>query len=151
MVLRLMFLPFLLAIFDVALTLYYQPGDYWNGNYAHASDGNPLVLLALRIHPIWMLPGTVMWLMIVWFLLLHTASWIALRVYVIVLIGHTIGGCGWLLRYHTEGPWLYAIIAFTVLALGRWAINPYWHCWAVESTLRSARHRGPAGEMSTHT
>ena len=139
--LRLLFIPWLLALFDVAATLYYQPGDYWNGDYSHASDGNPLVLLALRIHPLLAIPGTMMWLAISWFLLCHPAVWIALRTYVVLLIGHTIGGCGWLLRYHPQGALLYVMIALTVLCLGVWAIRPYLRYWSAESTLRSALHQ----------
>jgi len=132
---RLLFLPFLLAAFDAIATLYYQPGDYWNGNFGDASDGNPFVLLALRIHPLLMVPGTAGWLLFVWFLLCQTAAWIALRSYVVLLIGHTIGGCGWLYRYHPHGSMLYLSVAVVVMIIGFWAISPYLRYWSAEQTL----------------
>ncbi len=135
--LRLLFLPFLLAAFDAIATLYYQPGDYWNGNYNDASDGNPIVLIALRINPLLIIPGTLGWLIITWFLICHTAAWIALRSYVILIIGHTIGGCGWLLRYHSHGAELYAVIATVVLLIASWVIYPFLRHWSAEGTLRA--------------
>lgn len=135
--LRLLFLPCLLAAFDAIATLYYQPGDYWNGNYNDASDGNPLVLIALRVHPLLMIPGTFGWLIITWFLLCHTAAWIALRSYVVLIIGHTIGGCGWLLRYHSHGAELYALIATVVLLIASRVIQPFLRHWSAEGTLRA--------------
>jgi hypothetical protein len=134
--LRLLFLPFLLAAFDAIATLYYQPGDYWQGKYGDASDGNPFVLLALRIHPLLMIPGTAGWFLIVWFLLCQTAAWIALRSYVVLLIGHTIGGCGWLYRYHPHGSALYLTVAIVVMVIGFWAISPYLRYWSATQTLR---------------
>ncbi len=136
--LRLLFLPFLLATFDAASTLYYQPDAYWNGDYTHARDGNPFVELALRIHPLVTFPGTLAWYVLAWFLIYQTAAWMALRVYVILIIGHTVGGCGWLQRYHPQGDWWFAVIGTTSFLLGLWAIKPYLRFWSCEATLRSA-------------
>lgn len=136
--LRLLFLPWLLATFDATTTLYYQPGAYWDGDFSQARDGNPFVELALRIHPLMTFPGTLAWFALAWFLIYQTAAWMALRVYIILIIGHTVGGSGWLQRYHPDGDWWFAIIGMTSFLLGGWAIRPYLQFWGSDSTLRSA-------------
>ena len=100
---RLAAVPFVLSLTDVFVTLYYQPEAYWAGDRGALIEANPIVWVALRLHPLLMIPGVLGWYGCVFLLMFKTPSRVGLRIYVLLVAGHLIGIGGWLIRNHEHG------------------------------------------------
>jgi hypothetical protein len=118
-----MALPVVLSLLDVAVTLRYQPAGYWAGDRAQVVEGNPLVWVALRVHPALLVPGCLGWYALFYFLIFRTPAWVGLRCHVLWVGGHLIAIAGWLIHFHPHGyeytALLYAIAVPTAIGLFR--------------------------------
>ena len=120
---RLLLAPFLLSFMDLAVTLYFQPSDYWQGDRSVVVEGNPIARWALSIHPLWLIPGFIGWYALMFPLLFKAPAWFGLRVHVFLVLGHLTMVCGWLIRNSVEG-----VIAGT-LSLSGWLFFPLRRQW----------------------
>ncbi len=109
---RLLAAPAVLSLLDAAVTLAYQPAAYWNGDRSQLIEANPLVWVALRIHPLMLIPGFLGWYALFGCLIFRTPSWIGLRCHVLLAVGHLVAVSGWLIRLHPRG------MVWTVLLWG---------------------------------
>lgn len=131
-------MPVILALIDGAVTLYFQPEGYWLGDRSQALDSNPIVWLALRIHPLLLIPGYLGWFGLIALLIGFTPAWIGLRIHVLLVLGHTIAISGWLVRFGEREIALVFAIAF--LALATLLFLPLRKCWnSPRATTRHAR------------
>ncbi len=106
-------MPVILALIDGAVTLYFQPEGYWRGDRSQALDSNPIVWLALRIHPLVLVPGYLGWFGLITLLIGFAPAWIGLRFHVLLVLGHTVAISGWLVRF---GEWEIAVV-FAIASL----------------------------------
>lgn len=127
--LRLLAMPFLLSLIDLAVTLYFQPEDYWRGNRSVVIEGNPIARWAFSAHPLMIVPGFVGWYALVIPLIFKTPAWIGLRVHVFLVLGHGVTISGWLLRYGGI-PWgLLALCWFGMLVAALRFVAPFLVSW----------------------
>lgn len=134
---RLLVAPFLLSIVDMIVTVRCQPAEYWNGyGFDHLIEANPIVRVALAIHPLMLLPGFMGWYAIVFLLQFKTPAWIGLRVHVTLVLGHMIAVAGGCLRF-TENP-AERILLLLILALptAAWLFHPFAGQWNSKTRLR---------------
>lgn len=96
---RLIYLPSILALADIAATLVGQPDSYWRGDYTAAHDANPAVVFALGISPWLSLPAAVLWVALIAFLMLYTSPLWRRRIYLFLCISHFVFVAGWIIRY----------------------------------------------------
>lgn len=127
---RLMALPVVLSLIDMAVTLYYQPPGYWNGDRSQLIEANPLVWIALRIHPALLIPGCLGWYAIFYFLIFHTPAWVGLRCHVLWVIAHLIAIAGWLLRCNPNGIALTASLYVIAVPIAVWVFLPFRSEWS---------------------
>lgn len=138
-----MALPVVLSWLDVAVTLRYQPVGYWAGDRAQVVEGNPLVWVALRIHPALLVPGCLGWYALFYFLIFRTPAWVGLRCHVLWVGGHLIAIAGWLIHFHPHGyeytALLYAIAVPTAVGLFR----PFRGQWNSEAPISPSPSPSP--------
>lgn len=134
---RLLAAPFLLSIVDMVVTLRCQPAEYWQGyGFDHLIEANPLVRVALAIHPFMLVPGFMGWYAIVFMLQFKTPAWIGLRVHATLVLGHLIAVAGGCLRF-TENPGE-RILLLLLLALppAAWLFLPFAGQWNSKTRLQ---------------
>lgn len=136
MYVRLLAVPFVLSLIDAGVTLSYQPEGYWEGDRSVVIEGNPIVWLVLRIHPVLLVPGYVGWYGLFWWLIFRTPAWIGLRLCAFLILGHQVAIAGWLVRFHEHGWWWTAALWCVFLPLGAWALWPYRGQWEGKVPLR---------------
>jgi len=101
-----------MILFDLGITLYFQPPEYWRGNYVLTTDKSPVGLFLLSIHPaaflmfmviyVSVVVATIIWLPIPWNRIVALA----------IVVGHSAGVYSWM---ETRNYW--AVIAiFLVIA-----------------------------------
>ena len=89
---------------DIAVTLGYQPASYWRGDYTTAVDANPIVQLAMQIHPVVLIACTTLAIVATSYLILRLRPDWAIDFCVFLVIAHAICVCGWIARQETN--WL---------------------------------------------
>ncbi len=124
----------------MAMTLYYQPPAYWDGDRSQLIEANPLVWLALRLHPALLIPGCIAWYVLFWFLIFRTPAWIGLRCLLVWTSGHLIAITGWLVRCHPQGVALSVLLYLIAVPIGLWLYLPLrsqWNsCEPIETTRK---------------
>ncbi len=127
--LRLFAVPFVLSLIDMTVTLYYQPPAYWSGDRSHLVEANPLVWMALRLHPALLIPGCIGWYVLFFFLIFHPPAWIGLRCHVAWVGAHLIAIAGWLLRHHPHGLVLASLVSLITVSVAIWMFLPFCSQW----------------------
>src|SRR5262245_1814193 len=123
-------LPTLLACLDFGLTLGGQPAEYWVGNYSRVNELSPTFHQLLAWHPLALVAGTVLWILIFVSLILLLPQTLALTLSIAVVLGHTLGATSWLIyRIHYGyqavcGLFLLAAIGLAVGILWGWQAEP---------------------------
>lgn len=124
-----MALPVVLSLIDMVVTLYYQPPGYWNGDRSQLLEANPLVWIALRIHPALLIPGCLGWYPMFFLLMFRTPAWVGLRCHVLWVVAHLIAIAGWLLRCHEHGFALTASLYSIAMPTAVWVFLPFRSQW----------------------
>ena len=109
--------PAALCILDGVLTLFGQPVEYWQADYANVSEMSPSFNALLQIHPIAFLLGTLTWLVIISLLILLLPSTWALIFSVAATMGHTVGAATWILWRFDHGYNALIALVFLTSAL----------------------------------
>ncbi len=126
---RLLAVPLILSLIDLAVTLHFQPVEYWQGNRSVVVEGNPIARLALSIHPLWIIPGFIGWYGLVFPLIFKTPAWFGLRLSIFLVLGHLTMISGWLIRNSPDGI-LYScfvvVCALPVSGALLWPIRSQW-------------------------
>lgn len=126
---RLLAAPVFLSLLDGAVTLAYQPAAYWNGDRSQLIEANPLVWLALRIHPLMLIPGFLGWYALFFLLMFGTPAWIGLRCHVLWVLAHLIAITGWLVRLHPHGTVLSVLLWVIAVPLAATLFRPFRSQW----------------------
>jgi len=90
-------LPCLLAFaFDIGMTMYGQPAQYWAGDYSRTTEGAPFFRKLYEIHPLAAIAGNGLWaaIIVTWILLMPEV--VAVILAIAIVFGHTAGGYTWL-------------------------------------------------------
>lgn len=114
-------LPAAVCLADVALTLRGQPASYWQGQFHHVNEGNPVPRYFLERHPALFGLLALAWVGSFALLLLVPRRW-AVPGALAIVAGHTVGAASWLLRLRPGDPRLAGgfVLAVIVLALPTW-------------------------------
>ena len=133
---RLLAAPFVLSLLDLAVTLYFQPAAYWNGDRSVVVEGNPLARLAFSIHPLAIIPGFIGWYALVFPLIFKSPAWIGLRVHVLIVLGHLTMISGWLIRNLPQGLLLTTLVLVIALPFARRLFAPFRSQWESRAPLK---------------
>ena len=100
---------------DLSLTLAGQPASYWAGDYATATEYNPIWSPLLARHPAAFVAGALVWLAVFAAIILKwrhpLAAWLAIA----VAMGSALGGSSWFARHGAAG-WLLAVLYLSAAA-----------------------------------
>jgi len=107
---------------DITMTLVGQSSAYWNGDYAQASEENPIAHPLLAIHPCLFAAAAIAWAAtfgsVVLFWRHRLSDWLA----ILLALGHAVGGSTWIAR-HGWGGW---VMAITYLIVAAWLAGSSW-------------------------
>ena len=95
-----MLLPaFWAALFDMTITVVYQPNEYWNGNLNVANEANPIGAFAMKHHVLGFFIVCLFWLFIIGIVgsFLNKKNLPLFTLF--VLICHTWGGSSWIMNH----------------------------------------------------
>lgn len=113
---RLMILPVFLSVIDFAITLSYQPAEYWDGDRTALVEANPIARLVLTIHPLLIIPAMIAWYVLMFPLIFKTPARFGLRVITAHIAACLVVISGWLIRMHDHGwPWLTLLVGGVLL------------------------------------
>jgi hypothetical protein len=104
--------PILLCLLDGGLTLLGQPDGYWAGEFARATEWNPLGRRLLLLHPLAFALALLGWAGLVSAAALLLPARAARALTLLVQVGHTCGAATWLARL--GGPGWVAVAALFV-------------------------------------
>ncbi len=95
------------SLFDIVITIIYQPNDYWNGNLKVANEGNPIGELFMKNHISGIFVVSILWLILIVILGYYLPKKISQIFLLFVLITNSWGASSWIYMHH--GFW-YVII-----------------------------------------
>jgi uncharacterized membrane protein YciS (DUF1049 family) len=87
-----------MCLIDLTVTLTGQPEPYWNGQYSHAKEGNPIPRWLLNQHPLALISVILIWIALFSSAILLLSKPAARVVAFAVMLGHTCAAAGWLLQ-----------------------------------------------------
>lgn len=135
-------LPCLLAFaFDIGLTMYNHPAEYWAGDYSRTVEGAPFFRKLFEIHPLAAVASYGLWAGIILMWIVFMPEVVAVILAITIVFGHTAGGYAGLAAATWTpdgagfdiGPrWfqtLHGVLFVSATALG----------WGVHWSLRTAR------------
>src|SRR5262245_6147648 len=88
--------PILFCVLDFALTLVFQPPEYWQGDRTRIIEGSPTFHYLLSISPAAFVVGVLVWIALFVALLLLLPDTPALMMSIATVFGHTAGTAAWL-------------------------------------------------------
>lgn len=99
--------PIVACLCDLTVTLYGQSPEYWSGNRAAVTEGNPIPRWLLTQHPLALCAGIAVWIALFCTAIMRLRLQPARVVAFIVMLGHATAASTWLLNMR---PWgiLYA-------------------------------------------
>jgi hypothetical protein len=99
--------PTVLFLIDHTATMWFQPAQYWGGNFAEAQESSPPYLWLLQQHPLAGGAGAVGYVLVFWSLIVMLPWRLALLCSLALTLGHTWGAGTWI-TYHIDpgGYWL---------------------------------------------
>jgi hypothetical protein len=134
--------PVLFCVLDFALTLVFQPAEYWQGDRTRIIEGSPTFRHLLSISPAAFAVGVLAWVALFVCLLLLLPDTPALVTSVAIVFGHTAGSAAWLRgRFPFDYQLLVSLFALAAASVGlgvRWG----WQA-APREPLRLGRLAGP--------
>jgi hypothetical protein len=131
--------PAVMCLIDLAVTLAYQPSEYWHQGYQFVHESNPAARWFLQIHPLAFLGASLLWILAfsaaIFSLRFATARIVALA----VLLAHAFGASTWLIR--EPYGWLWC---FGVWLLARYLFGRFWDQSPTKRPVNrgTARHDG---------
>ena len=95
--------PVIACLCDLTVTLCGQSEEYWTGNWAAVTVGNPIPHWLLSQHPLALLAGIVLWIGLFCSAILRLSPHPARIVAFIVMLGHATAASTWLLNMQPFG------------------------------------------------
>jgi hypothetical protein len=105
--------PVLCCCLDATLTLTGQSAAYWAGDFAAAQEANPVCLVLLRLHPLALGVGMLLWAAAFTVAVLRLTRGAAAVLACGLAFSHAFGAATWLFRWGLPG-WLLAGATFAV-------------------------------------
>ncbi len=88
------------SLFDIVITIIYQPNDYWNGNLKVANEGNPIGGLLMKNHISGIFVVSILWLILIIILGYYLPKKISQIFLLFVLIANSWGASSWIYMHH---------------------------------------------------
>lgn len=114
---RLIALPSILALMDVAVTLAGQPSGYWQGMRSLATDANPLVEQALQITPLLAIPASLAWIAMIWTIMSYLPPKWRRASYIFLCLSHLTFVWTWIYQWAPLAGFLFLGVALLVVQL----------------------------------
>ena len=113
--------PVVACLCDLPVTLTGQSAEYWSGNWAAVTEGNPIPHWLLTQHPLALCGGIAVWIAVFCTAILRLRPQPARVVAFVVMLGHATAAGTWLLNMK---PWgiLYAGCLLVFLKLIDWFV-----------------------------
>jgi hypothetical protein len=108
------------SLFDIALTIFHQPPEYWQGNLSVANEGNPVGAFFMASHWSGLFIISVIWIFIIILLGYILPRPLAKIFLLFCVIAHSYGAATWLTNFY--GFW-FAIVFFLFNSVFYWAID----------------------------
>lgn len=86
------------AIFDMTITVIYQPREYWNGNLNIANEANPIGAFAMKHHISGFFIICLLWLLLIFFIGSKLKGKNLFTFTLFVVMCHTWGGSSWIMN-----------------------------------------------------
>lgn len=108
--------PVVACLCDLTVTLSGQSTEYWSGNWAAVTEGNPIPHWLLTQHPLALCGGIAVWIAVFCTAIIKLRPQPARVVTFVVMLGHATAASTWLLNMR---PWgiLYAGMLLVLLKL----------------------------------
>lgn len=104
------FPAFWAALFDIIITIYFQPKEYWDGNLKNHNEANPIGSFAMNesIYGIFVI--SIIWLILILIMgLFLPKNWISYTT-LFILLCHTVGASSWIMM-HFGFNYIFILIA----------------------------------------
>jgi uncharacterized membrane protein len=88
--------PLWASLFDIAITIIYQPTEYWSGKLNAANEGNPIGALFMKHHVSGLFIISILWLILIGVLGYYLPRKISRVFLLFTLIAHSFGASTWL-------------------------------------------------------
>jgi hypothetical protein len=113
--------PVVACLCDLTVTLSGQSAEYWSGNWAAVTEGNPIPHWLLTQHPLALCGGIAVWIAVFCTAIFRLSPRPVRTVAIVVMLGHATAASTWLLNMK---PWgiLYACGLLAFLKLIDWSI-----------------------------
>ena len=99
------------ALFDICVTIYHQPREYWEGNLKAGTEGNPIGAVFIANHVSGLFVISFAWLVLISVLGYYLPRKIARVFLLFTLIAHSYGASTWLSRFY--GFWWVILFILT--------------------------------------
>ena len=83
------------SLFDIIITIIYQPKEYWSGNLKAKNEGNPIGALFMESHVAGLFVISFLWLVLIGVLGYYLPRRISRVFLLFVLMAQTYGACTW--------------------------------------------------------
>ncbi len=124
-----------MAVMDLGATLFFQPAAYWEGDRHHAVEWNPVLLVAMWIHPGAVLIVALATYAAVMALTRILPAAITADGIIFLTLGHAAGACGWLYRHQHFWPASWLAIGCLVWLSVIWIRNEQRHAMMSSTAL----------------
>jgi hypothetical protein len=114
--------PTVLCLLDQGLTLWYQPAEYWAGDYSIANEASPPMRWLLQQHPLAFEAGALVWNVLFCGVLCLLPQRAAMTVCIALVLGHTWGASTWIANFVPFGYWVTIglFLASAILIVATW-------------------------------
>lgn len=111
------------ALFDMTITVIYQPNEYWKGNLNIANEANPIGAFAMKHHVLGFFIVSFLWLLIIGLVGAFLPKKTTVFFTLFVLLCHTWGGSSWIMN--NFGFWFVMLYMLTNSFLFLYCQNYY--------------------------
>lgn len=98
------------ALFDITITIIYQPKEYWKGNLKIANEANPIGAFAMQNHVSGIFIISSLWLILIGLIGIFLTKKQVPYFSLFVMLCHTWGGSSWVMN-HFVFPFVMLYIA----------------------------------------
>lgn len=88
--------PLWASLFDIVITIIFQPKEYWSGELSAANEGNPIGAMFMKHHVSGLFIISILWLILIGVLGYYLPRKISRVFLLFTLIAHSFGASTWL-------------------------------------------------------
>jgi hypothetical protein len=84
------------SLFDIVITIIYQPLEYWSGDLGVANEGNPIGSLFMKTHVSGLFVISFLWIVLICLLGYYLPKKLSRIFLLFIVIAHSFGASTWL-------------------------------------------------------